>query len=297
MKDENYWESEGWRILCNQTIGLCLRHSESLLDALDAGSGDMGAPVEQFIERIVQALAERVKTDHSGLWQTALSLFGDTRTLKQRLLQDPALQPKRAQHPGGGGESVAPEQGLRQKLRDYLNDSKRQLQPHRANVWPRLNRISMSVFDAGTDTHRCTPEHFVAVCRHIRSRHAKDHNLPRTYDTVEAYFLEFCSDCRERFIDHELLGADDLGLLPDIEAELLPALEHCLQALQTEQTTLYETLDAVFRFGSVIPISKKAYCEARGLSRRQLERRQQQALTLLRECLQTRLMEGAPRWL
>lgn len=291
MKDESYWENEGWRMLCNQTINLCMRHSDPLLDAADTGKDDLGACIRQFIDDIVQALAERVKTDHSGLWQSTLSFFGDTQALQQSLSNDPVLQSAGSKNPASDGNAITPEQALRQKLRDYLNDSKRRYQPHRANLWPRINRISQSLFDAEQEQHRCMPEHFNAVCHYIRSHHPNDHNLPRTYDTVEAYFLEFCSDCQDRFIDHEFMSTEDLDLLPEIEADVLPLLEHCLQTLQQNQEQLYDTLNAVFQLDGVVPISQSAYRQASGLSRRQMEKQQHQALNLLRECLQTQLME------
>lgn len=293
-RDEQYWENEGWRTLCRQTINLCVDNGGPLLDAA-ADDRPLAEPVvNDFIERCVRQLSRRAAADPSGLWSNALSLFGDSSGLHKRLLADAALNDT------GGAAAIAPEQALRQRLRDHLNDRRRDLSPNRLNVWRRLDGISRKLIELEVGAadhdragpHRCSAEHFVALTDHLHRHHAGDHNLPRTYATVEAYFLEFCPDCRQHTIDHDQLNADDLASLrQDTDLDLNLGLLQCLEQLQQGDAVLYDIVDAGYRLSEVAPLSKESVRHKHGLSRRDFQRQERQALAALRQCIENQLPE------
>ena len=191
-----------------------------------------------------------------------------------------------------GRAEVSPEQALRLRLRDHLNDRRRDLSPNRLNVWRRLDGISRKLAASDDDHNRCSAEHFAALTDHLHQHHAGDHNLPRTYATVEAYFLEFCPDCRQYTVEHDQLNADDLATLrQDTDLDLNLGLLQCLEQLQRGDTVLYDIVDAGYRLSEVAPLSKESVRHKHGLSRRDFQRQERQALAALRECIEDRLPE------
>ena len=298
MSDESYWYEEGWPTLRQQVLNLAMTHSVELLDAIDAGASEdtIRDLIDRFVARVRQSIDARINARKIGLWNFALQVWPDASILQAALLNDlPVLR--------GMKSEILPEQALRENLKHRLEDTWRALNPHRLSVWRRIDKISRQILAQSGDPHgnRCRSGHFQAVLRFLQEHHPGDHNLPRTYATVETYFLQFCSDCHDTAVDPDRLTHTEMeDFLDDIDLDLFPSLAQCLKHLQSKDTDLYAVVAALYRLDSVPYTSQAAFREAKQISRRVLEKRHREAIERLRTCIeqdiQQQLLRGESQW-
>lgn len=287
MHDESYWYGPGgWRVLRGRIIRLGLEQADIL------GTEGRAIPERSrsFVQQLITDLSQKVSSDRVTLWNFALPLFARPEMLSERIsatlegletAEPPEHQPDRA--------------FLGETLRRYLEDMRRELDfssAARRKVWERLDRISRTVTHQQKHTFpipenpRCDEAHWKAVLDHIRAHYPADQNLPRSMDTMEAYFLEFCVEC-EHLAETEvaaLLYAAEPGPFPG--QSVLATLEECLEHLVVSDSGLYEAVDVKFQLGRVSSPSALAYRNEQGVSRREFENRICRALERLRGCLE-----------
>jgi len=293
MKDESYWYREGWPHLLGQICQRFVAHGEVLFEAIREHEG-IDRAVEALFEGVRTDIAGRIDSRNPGMWQYALPLLAEVADFKQRLLKD--MDALRGEKTG-----LAPEQAFRRQLTDHLSHTLRHDDPHRAQVWRRLDKLSRELChtsgDAAALQDRCSPRHFLEVRDAVLSKYPGDHNLPREYGTVESYFLEFCADCRHRHIDHQLLTADEVDTLSDeLEVDLIPILHDCLAELEQSAALMHEIVAVKHKLPPVTHPNIGVFLETRGISRRRFETLLSQALRQLDDCLKTKRREGYTLW-
>jgi hypothetical protein len=168
---------------------------------------------------------------------------------------------------------------------------------HRGKTWGRLDAISRTLArgDDGATSHaagRCTMDHFIDLAAHIREHHATDRNLPRTLESIEDYFHEFCPDCgteeMEEEGEYERRPPTLVEALPNVE-DLAINLAECLDELEDEQRRF---VDVNFKLGDPVEFSVAGFCQRLSIERRRFYRVLERALEALRDCLTAKAEDG-----
>jgi DNA-directed RNA polymerase specialized sigma24 family protein len=278
--------------------------SAQLVDEILQGGAISDATWTRFLTasaREFDSRRGRSGPQRAVMFEVCIALLGDAGSLRRRL------------QGGLKGRDDAPTKflaallirGVTDLRHAYISES-----AHRAVTWSRIDRISRHVQVAAVAAgqardgdNRCHREHFEAVAQHIRAEHPTDNNLPRTADTMEAYFLKFCADCQVSLPPEELpppedarpeitwpmVSGDDLGTLTRKEMALR-ALERCIEGLPD---THRDAVKVQHRIGPVVELNISAYCTRIGIERRAFYRRVEEANPMLLACLEGSGFGGA----
>lgn len=321
-RDEEHWYVPGWPDLRRELVKLCLRHADDLLEVLaDPAAGDdrVGEACGAWFGAVARAAeALRGARPEATRWGHAMRLLVASEDLARALTTDRVLRRDGDEEDRRAALVVVLRRHLENQRRAAASDT-----PHRLATWERLDRISRGLVPVVAEPgQRCGEAHHRAVLEEIERRHAHDRNLPRRLPTIEAYFLEFCPECRTSDLDFEgfedeesgnpeqnairsegrraggSLDDDDLAFLLDEDLALLaeatgvtPDPLRCFRELPAEPAEafavvnkLQELLEGTDRF-----LNARAYAVRRSLSRRQIYKRVREATDLLIACLRRQL--------
>jgi len=216
------------------------------------------------------------------MWSFALRLLADEGDLSSRLENAIA----------GASDEESVHANVARALRGSLEDARREFSntsAARQKVWERVNAVSLAV-QRGQPTRPVTsPEHLQDVLRRTASQFPSDRNLPRTLETLEQYFREFC-------LDWEGINQADLIIMMD---EIAPnpmegtpprlALHECLDALSKHDERVHAVIDSKFGLGDTSFRSVREMMEETDTSRRKFESLTLKGLGLLKECIEDRM--------
>lgn len=287
--EERTWLEARWRETRRNLMAVLRPH----LDAVIAEIAEGGAVSDATWTKTVSAVAAELNRrraaagpQRAAMFEVAISMMGEPGPLRT------ALEKGLGAGAGEGLIWAVCKRGLSSLRHTVTSDS-----THRAQTWSRIDRLSRRIHaDAAATGHRCHGEHFEAVVERIRIEHPDDRNLPRTVETIEAYFLEFCGDCEQGFDPDDAPGAvegrpelgwsrleaADIAALPDAE-HMTRALAGCLDGLPEHHRKIVEV---AYGLGAVVEMSVSAYCARVGMDRRRFYRDVGEALPMLLACLE-----------
>jgi len=316
-RDESHWYGVGWRDLRGNLVQLCIQESCRLLDKLccpKTNDADKNRAVHAFVEDVLSAIQERLEQNpNADRWRHSLRLLAQPSNLCQALDRD------KERFAADDGD-VDPESLLGRILKSEFERMRRELQTdyhhpqreqhqRRQKTWEQIDRISRSLLDVNDKPdERFSNEHLKAVIADIRCRYPNRHDLPRTLDTLEGYFEDFC----EAYQHYQLMywkkvqppeihqmDANDLDILEDLtEMTLDPS--PCFQALSEAHAEAFAIkhrlqgdLAELLPAGGSGFTNARAYCVQRGISKRQFYRLVREAAQSLATCLQRQLKENS----
>jgi hypothetical protein len=233
--------------------------------------------------------------DQLGLCQNCLPLLIQSEWLHVEFERDRDALYGRKNH---NGKAVQPRQALGRKLTQFFEMNRREhiandlgVSSNKVKTWERLDRISRNLIKDSRSANRCVEEHFEELARFVKVNHGHDKNLPRRAKTIKGYFYRFSDNCIENIEDRD--GTMDKLSLQEVKDLLqevgITELARCLQQLSaTEQ----EIIDVSFHLGlsKVVYRSIKDYCYNRQLKKKQFEKKRNQVIDKLRQCLELSLI-------
>lgn len=285
-EDDREWLANRWPYLRDTVRVVVTRHFAAII----AAAAEHGEIDEESWTAFQHAVARELMESRSRnprLFDTALSFFGSSELLRQTIA---AAGDALIGEQGPAVRMVVVKRGLTRMRDAWIGGSE-----HRGKTWGRLDAISREV-ERRSDRllgvgGRCSLEHFEELLGHLRAHHSADRNLPRTIESIEEYFHDFCPDCRpvampEGFEPVALtLEADDAEGSEAVGA----ALQDCLDALPEEPRTF---VLVHYKMTDPIEFSTAGYCQRNALDRRRFHRVLDRALEALRDCLDPKLSEG-----
>ncbi len=290
MLDEDYWYGAGWAQLRGQLVKLGIRESCVLLAAISSPECDTANAARKFAHGIIEAVANRVTAGIPSMWDYAPPLLGDVDSMVGRILSDTvALSGTKIDQ---DGQIIDPRRALGQLLRQFFDNAVANCRTgtkYEQDAWRRIDAVSRELAREKTLLEpgaRCTDDHIRDVLIRLGEQFPNDHNLPRTFKTLESYFGRFCRDCEFLTIREVRWLIDDTDLTPDIES--------CTMALEQENRDLLEALAAKLRtpLQGITYVSAQAYRKKKGIGQNEFDRRVNQGREFLRICLERKLEDS-----
>ena len=309
-RGEEYWyQGAGWQVLWKQVNRLALQEVDLLRSDLQGVPADNAGPFFDMMDRVVDGIGSRAPNT-TEMWAMALALLGDKEGFVSHLRRD--RQKLIAPPP-----DLTDSQIFTNAFRRGLEEARRKASPiseHRLKTWESLKRISDELVRERqwSDKDRQDWKHLSALLEKIRTDpvYSKSKNIPRTYETIESYFLEFwapktplwdepessdqplhADDKREisslvdGYSDHE---ASDLRELFD-EYAIHQRLHHCIEGLKQFDNDLAETIDIAYKLGPARWLTSGAFRTAKNITKREYSRRIDAGLKLLLDCLEDKI--------
>ncbi len=154
---------------------------------------------------------------------------------------------------------------------------------------------SRGAMTAATATPRAAARWIISSTwpRIVREHHATDRNLPRTLESIEDYFHEFCPDCGTEEMEEEGESRERrpptlIEALPNVE-DLAINLAECLDELEDEQRRF---VDVNSQAGRSRRIQRGGLRQRLSIERRRFYRVLERALEALRDCLTAKAADG-----